>query len=321
MLGFFAIYVIWGSTYLAIRFAIETLPPFLMAAVRWIIPGACLVAWARLRDHAPAPNATHLRSTAIIGILLLLGGNGLVSWAEQWVPSGTAALLVASIPLWMAVLAWGIARAKGHSHSLPRVTVFGLLLGFAGVATLVGGAVPGKDGAATELQVLVGSIGLLGAAFLWAIGSLYARGASLPASPLLATGLEMLWGGGALLAIGTLTGEWARVDLAQVSMRSILSLVYLIVFGSVLGFSAYVWLLRVSTPSKVSTYAYVNPVVAVLLGWLFAGEPITPRILLAATIVIAAVVMITTSRSRTAAPTPTSGSPSASVTPAGSASL
>jgi drug/metabolite transporter (DMT)-like permease len=291
VLGFLAIYVIWGSTYLAIRFAIESIPPFLMAGIRWIVPGSALIAWARLLGKAPAPTRQHWKNTAIVGILLIVGGNGIVSWSEQWVPSGLASLLIATVALWMALLPWGIARARGRRHSLTPLSTLGILLGFAGVAILVGAA--GKSTVILDSRSLIGSLALVVAALLWAIGSLYSRHAALPESPLLATGMQMLCGGIALLVLGTFTGEWSRFEIANVSARSLGALVYLILFGSILGFSAYAWLLRVSTPEKVSTYAYVNPVVAVMLGWLAGGEPLTPGILAAAAVIVGSVVLIT----------------------------
>jgi drug/metabolite transporter (DMT)-like permease len=218
---------------------------------------------------------------------MLLGGNGLVCWAEQWVPSGLAALLIASVPLWMALF----EGLLGGARPRPQVLV-GLLLGFLGVALLVGdGASAGGDG-----RVLAGAAGLVAAAALWAAGSLLSRRVALPPSPILATGMEMIAGGAALLLVGSVVGEWGRLDPGAVSLRSALSFVYLAVAGSIVAFTAYVWLLRVSTPSKAATYAYVNPVVAVLLGWAFAGERLDARILVGAAVILGAVVLITTSR-------------------------
>jgi drug/metabolite transporter (DMT)-like permease len=298
VLGFLAIYLIWGSTYLGIRYAIETLPPFLMASSRWIVPGLAFIAWARMREKAPSPTAEHWRTTAIIGIFLLVGGNGIVSWSEQWVPSGWAALLIATVPLWMALLQWGMARARGRSHSLAPLAGFGILLGFAGVGILLAasGQMRGPSGEGMEGRNILGSIMLVVAALLWAIGSLYSRKAALPSSPSLAIGMEMLCGGIALLVLGTIAGEWNRVQLSDVSARSLLALLYLTLFGSMLGFSAYVWLLRVSSPEKVSTYAYVNPVVAVFLGWIAGGEPVTRGVLVATAIIVGSVVLITSAR-------------------------
>jgi len=305
--AFLAVYVIWGSTYLAIRFGVETMPPFLMAATRFVVPGAILVAWRRARGAA-APTGTHWRSAAIVGTLLLLGGNGLVTWAEQWVPSGLAALLVASVPLWMGVMNWMI-----EPSARPRARgIAGLFLGFAGVGILVD---PRGDLGA-DPQLLVGALAIVVASSLWAGGSLYSRRAELPDDPLLSTGLQMLAGAVSLAVVGTIAGEWARLDPAAISTKSALALLYLIVFGSIVAFTAYVWLLRATTPAKVSTYAYVNPVVAVLLGWGLAAEPFTARTLVAAAIIVASVVMITTEvspRTRSRAPVDQS-SPSSSVT-------
>ena len=277
-----AVYVIWGSTYLGIWYAIQTLPPFLMAAARFLTAGALMYAWARPRATRPTP--ANWRATAIVGMLLLGGGNGGVVWAEQHVPSGVAALLVATLSLWMVLLEW----LTGGPRPTLRA-VLGLLIGFAGLALLVG---PGEGlGGAVDP---IGAGVLMLASLLWAIGSVYSRGAPMPKSPLLGTGMEMLAGGALLLVFGTIAGEWARLDLAAVSRESWLGLTYLIGFGSMVGYTAYVWLLRHAPLSLVSTYAYVNPVVAVLLGWLIAGEPLTARTLLAAAIIVGSVVVITT---------------------------
>lgn len=290
--AFSAIYLIWGSTYLAIRFAIETLPPFFMAGTRFVIAGAVLYGFARLRGASP-PARFHWGTAAVVGGLLLLGGNGGVSWAEQLVPSGLAALLIATVPLWMVVLDWvwhGGVRPGG------RVAV-GLLSGFAGVALLVS---PGELAGGSHVDP-VGAAVLMLAALSWAAGSLYSRRARLPDSPLLGTAMEMFAGGVLLLMAGLVTGEWARLEIDEVSLRSVLSVGYLIVFGSLIGFTAYIWLLKVTTPARVSTYAYVNPVVAVFLGWALASEPLTFRTLLAAAVIVTAVVLITTSRASGAA--------------------
>lgn len=289
--AFAAVYLVWGSTYLAIRFALETLPPFLMAAARFLVAGGVLYAVVRARGE-PRPSLVHWRSAVIVGGLLLFLGNGGVVWAEQTVPSGVVALLVATLPLWMVLLEW--ARPGGERPT-GRV-VAGLVVGFAGLVLLVGPADLMGGGRVDP----VGAGVVLFAALAWAAGSIYSRGAPLPASPFLATGMEMLAGGALLLALGVARGELGVLDLSAVSAKSALALAYLVVFGSLVGFTAYVWLLRVSTPSRVSTYAYVNPVVAVLLGWGLAGEPLSARVLGAAAVIIAAVVLIT--RSRTAPP-------------------
>jgi drug/metabolite transporter (DMT)-like permease len=289
VLAFAAIYVIWGSTYLAIRFAIETIPPLMMAAVRFLIAGSLLYAWVRARGIA-APTRDEWRATAIVGGLMLLGGNGAVVWAEQRVPSGVTALLVALVPLWMVLLEW---RRRGGTRP-DAGTVAGLALGLGGLAILVGPEQVLGGGHVDHLGAVVLALGTLS----WAAGSLYSRHAHLPASPMLATAMEMLGGGVLLLLAAGARGEWARVDPGAVSLRSALAVGYLIVFGSLVGFTAYIWLLRATTPARVSTYAYVNPVVAMVLGWALAGEPLTPRTLVAAAIIIAAVALITWSRVR-----------------------
>ena len=287
-LAFAAVYVLWGSTYLAIRFGVETIPPFLMAGTRHLAAGVLLYACMRARG-APRPEPRHWKSAAIIGGLMLLGGNGLVTWAELRVPSGIAALIVASVPIWMAILD-GIQR-----RARPGAAVIGgLLLGLAGIALLVA---PGRFAGNGHVDP-IGALALLTASLCWSTGSLYARRAPLPASTLTATAMEMIAGGACLWITGLFFGEGSRLDLSAVSPRSILSLAYLIVFGSLIGFTAYVWLLKVSTPARVSTYAYVNPIVAVALGAVFAGEAITPRIALAALVIVGAVALIITARAR-----------------------
>jgi drug/metabolite transporter (DMT)-like permease len=282
LLAFAAIYVLWGSTYLAIRFAVETLPPFLMAGTRHLTAGLLLYFWNRLRGE-PRPKSRDWRVAAGIGALLLLGGNGLVSWAERRVPSGLAALIVASVPLWMTVL------EAAQKRRAPRgAVVAGLLLGLASLGWLVA---PGRFGGNGHVDAL-GAAALLLASISWATGSLYSRVAKLPVSTFLAVAMEMVSGGLILWGVGLLTGEGARLDLSAISARSVLALGYLIVFGSLAGFSAYMWLLKATTPARVSTYAYVNPVVAVLLGWALAGEAVTLRTGLAALGIVGAVAII-----------------------------
>src|SRR5262249_46985019 len=268
--AFLAVYIIWGSTYLAIRFAVETIPPFLMAGVRFFIAGALLYILARLRG-ADRPKAIHLRSAAAVGGLLLVSGKGAVSWAEQSVPSSLAALLISTVPLWMTIIEW--LRPGGTRPSLP--VVCGLLLGFAGVALLFGPGTLVGSAAGTGAS-LVGVVVILLASWSWASGSLYSRTAPLPASAPLSNGMEMLAGGALLLILGLATGEAGQVQVAQISLRSVLALLYLVIFGSIVAFSAYIWLLKTTTPARVGTYAYVNPVVAVLLGVAFNGEQLTP---------------------------------------------
>lgn len=286
-LAFTAIYLIWGSTYYAILVAIETMPPFLMTGARFFVAGAILVAWKARSAQGPVTGA-HWRSAARVGGLMMAGGTGLVALAEQWVPSGVAALLIVTVPMWMVWVDW-------LAYAGPRPTgriVLGLVLGIAGVAMLIG---PGEILAAPVPPL--GAAIIVFAALMWSIGSLESRHAAAPAgSPLLTVGMRMLAAGAILMVVGTLTGEWARVDLAAVSARSWLAFGYLIVFGSIIAFSAYYWLLRVAAPSAVATYAFVNPVVAIGLGWALAGEPIGWNTVVAAALIIGAVAMITLRR-------------------------
>jgi drug/metabolite transporter (DMT)-like permease len=278
LLAFASIYIVWGSTYLAIRFAIETIPPFFVAGSRHVVAGGLLYAWARARGAAP-PTRADWGTAAGLGALMLLGGNGAVTWAEQRIPSGLAAVIVATVPLWIVLL-------EGRRPT-PRVAA-GLMLGLAGIGLLVG---PGELAGAGRVDLL-GALVLVGGSLSWAIGSLRGRRAALPASPQVATAAQMLTGGALLLALGLATGEGARLAAAGVSPKSLLAVGYLVVFGSLIGFSAYVWLMRVSTPARVATYAYVNPVVAVALGAAFGGEPLTPRTLLASAVIVTGVVAI-----------------------------
>ena len=281
------VYLIWGSTYLAIRFAVQTTPPFLMAAVRFIVSGGFLYALRRFRGD-PQPKTREWRSAAIIGSFLLLGGNGGVVWAEQFVTSSLAALLVATIPLWMVLI--DAFRPTGHRPGL--ISLAGILIGFGGVVLLIGSAASGAD-----TRSLVGAGVLVLASLSWAMGSLYGRNARLPASQLLATGMEMLAGGTALMLAAIVLGEWSSFELVAVSRRSALALVYLTVIGSI-AFVAYVWLLRVAPTPLVATYAYVNPLVAVLLGYFLAQEPMTLRTLLAAALIIGSVVLVSVPQRR-----------------------
>jgi drug/metabolite transporter (DMT)-like permease len=283
--AFAIVYVVWGSTYLAIRFAIETLPSFLMAATRFLIAGAALYAWSRLVGGAARPTGAQWRATAVVGALLLVAGNGLVVWAEHRVPSGVAALLVGGVPCFMVLFDW---VRSGGTRPGARV-VAGLLLGLVGLVWLVG---PDAVMGGGRVDFL-GALALVLASASWAAGSIFSRQAPMPPAPFLSTAMQMLTGGAVLLAVGVLFGEPWAFEPAAVSARSLLGWLYLIVFGSIVGFSAYVWLLRASTPAAVSTYAYVNPVVAVLLGWLLAGEELTVRMLVAAAVIVSGVALIT----------------------------
>lgn len=280
------VYVVWGSTYLGIALAIETMPPLLMASVRFIVAGAILYALVGRRAR---PTRREWAAAAMTGVPLLALGNGGIVWAQQTVETGLAALLIASVPLWIAVL-----DRVFFGRRLSWPALLGLALGFGGIALLVdldggGGVEP------------VGALVLIGAALSWATGSLLSRGATLPARPLVGTAMQMLCGGAALAAAGLVAGEAADVDPGAFSARSLGGLAYLIVFGSLVAFSAYVWLLRTARTSIVATYAYVNPVVAVLLGWAVLGEHVTGRTLLAGGIIVAAVALIVSARPAPAA--------------------
>lgn len=290
--AFASIYLIWGSTYLAIRYAVQTIPPFLMGGVRFVVSGALLYAWSKFRG-AERPTRLHWRNAIIAGGFLLLGGNGAVVWAEQFVPSGLTALLVSILPFWLVIIEWvRPPRAKPQGAVLV-----GLILGFIGIVVLVGPADLGGHGDVRPIGALVLILGSLS----WAIGSFYSRDAQLPQSGLLTTAMEMLGGGVLLLIVGALTGELSRFDVHAVSNASAAGLAYLITFGSLLGFTSYIWLLDKVSPARLGTYAYVNPVVAVILGWAIAGERLSVRTGLAALIVICAVALITTARSTTTA--------------------
>jgi drug/metabolite transporter (DMT)-like permease len=283
------LYLVWGSTYLAIRLAIDTMPPYLMIAVRFFLAGGILFAWSLLRGtlRAHRPTRREWRDSAIVGTLLLCGGMGLVAWAEQTLPTGIVALLIALMPAWVAVL----GRVFFGERLVPLVVV-GLVVGLVGVAVLVGPSTSGSLDPAGLVAVLVSPI-------LWGSGSLYAaHRARLPRDPLLASGMQMLSAGVVATGIAVVIGEVAEFRPEAVTAESLLALAYLVLVGSIVGFGAYVWLLRVAPLSKVTTYAYVNPVVAFILGAIVLGEPISPSTVVAAAIIIVAVALIVTARGR-----------------------
>lgn len=284
--AFAIVYVVWGSTYLAIRVTVETLPPFLSGAVRFFIAGGTLLLWLRLRGVA-LPNRAQWRHAFVAGSFMLVGGNGLVMWAEKSISSSLAALLVALTPMWFALLDW--ARPGGVRPQSK--TIVGIVIGFGGIALLVNG-----NGGAHGHHGLLGSLAMIVAAICWAGGSLYSRHIPGVSSPWMNAAAQMLCGATGLLVVGVVLGEPFRTRWDAVSGRSLLALAYLIVFGSWIAYSAYVYLLEVSTPSRVSTYAYVNPVIAVFLGWALLGESVTPRMFLGMLVVLAGVVIITVPR-------------------------
>jgi drug/metabolite transporter (DMT)-like permease len=283
------VYLVWGSTYLAIRYAIESLPTFTMAGVRFLVAGAILFGWARARG-APSPRVRHLGPSLGIGALLLLGGNGAVVWAEHRIASGIAALLVAVEPVMIALLA---PLVLGHRRIGARGVV-ALAAGLVGVAILVVDP-RGLDPTTVDLA---GAGAVVLGAFSWALGSLWSVRAELPGSRAMASALQMLCGGLLLAAAGGAAGEWGSFELEQVSARSLLALAYLVVFGSIVAFSAYAYLMRAAPPSVASTYAFVNPVVAVLLGWALAGEPLNWRVGAASALILTAVALMIRSERR-----------------------
>jgi len=279
LLAFAAVYFIWGSTYLFIRFAIETVPPFLVGGIRFVIAGALMYAWLRARGVA-RPTRIEWRSAFIIGPLMMTGGNGGIVWSEQFVPSGIVALLVACVPLWMLLLAW----MRGGARPSVREWI-GVATGLVGVSMLVSLSGNSGNGGISPLAALV----MLCSTLSWSVGSTFAREAPLPDSPLLASAMEMLAGGVGMLLIALVRGEFAQLAVSAVSWRSALSILYLAGFGSIIAFSAYKWLLSRASPAAVGTYAFVNPVVAVVLGWAFASETLGARTVVAMVVIVGAV--------------------------------
>ncbi len=278
------IYMAWGSTYLAIHFAVQSIPPFFMTGTRFLVAGLVLYIWRRLAGD-PAPSAAQWRSGLIIGNLLLLGGIGGVAWAEQYVPSGITALIIAVTPLWIVLIE--AIRPGGQRPS--RQTLLGVVAGLAGIIILVN---PLKSTNTSESYNMVGVIVLLLAALSWAAGSIYSHTADMPKSNLLGTGMELLAGSAGSFLAGFMTGEAANFHIAIITKSSVAGLAYLIVVGSLIAFTCYTWLLKVAPTTLVVTYAYVNPLVAVMLGSLLAQEALNLKVLLAAPLIISAVVLV-----------------------------
>ena len=285
--AFFAIYVVWGSTYLAIRYAVETIPPLIVAGVRHIVAGVFLLGWAYARGYRPTRR--EWRASAILGVLYFVIGHGSLHWAETVVPSGWAALLIASEPIWIAVLAALVSQGE----RLTGKTIIGLLLGIAGVALLVG-----EETASGQRAVVIGSIAILIGTLSWSVGVIYSRTSSLPRNAPARAGMPEIVGSLSLLTVAGFTGEFSELHMSNVTSRSALSLVYLITFGSILTFSAYTWLLDHVSPTLVSTHTYANPIIAVLLGWLWAGEVINLRVLEAGLLTLVAVFLISRGTAR-----------------------
>jgi drug/metabolite transporter (DMT)-like permease len=285
--AFAAVYIFWGSTYLAIKYAIETLPPFLMAGSRFLVAGSILFIWARFSKDYEKPSLKHWRTSFIVGTLLLLGGNGGVVLAQHYISSSLAALLVATEPFWIVLLSWLWLKGTRPNWKVA----LGLLVGFLGVYLLIGGQ-NGSAGGTGSGQI-IGAFFVIGGAFSWALGSMYGLHATTPKSSALTAGMQMLCGGFVLTLVGSLKGEWTNFSVADVSANSWFAVGYLIVFGSLIGFTAYSWLLKNAQPAMVATYAYINPVIAVFLGWLIASETFTTQMLVGAGIIVGSVALIT----------------------------
>jgi len=283
-LGYATIYLIWGSTYLANRVAIETLPPFLMPGARFLAAGTLLAGWLWFRGAAP-PSPRQIRDNAIAAVFLL-GGTGLVVWAQQYIPSGLTALIIGASPLFFAVVEW--AWPGGEAPS--AIAGVALVTGFAGVTWL---AAPWQSAGTGGLQLLPTMVILVGS-LMWAVGGIFSRHLKARAHPLVGASVQMLIGGSLLLMVGSLLGEWSLFSWTYISARSFGAFAYLVIAGSLIAFPTFIWLMQHSSPSRVSTYAYVNPVVAVALGWLILDEPLGPRTLVSAAVILAAVALITT---------------------------
>jgi drug/metabolite transporter (DMT)-like permease len=283
ILAFGATYFIWGSTYLAIKYAVETIPPFLMMGARSLIAGTILYAWSRYRGDQPVKKE-HWPSLFIIGVAFFLVGHGLLAWAQKSVPSGLAALIVASEPMWIGLIE--AFALRGFTLSLAGGA--GLVLGFGGIVLLIA---PAKELGAGQIDIM-GLLAILLATLSWSGGAVYQRVAKLPRSPILTAGLELIIGGLLLALSGFFLGEFDQVRATAVSLRSLLSLAYLIVCGSLVAFTAYVWLLSVTTATRVATHTYVNPVIAIVLGWAIANEPIGFNTIMATIVIIVSVYLV-----------------------------
>lgn len=280
------IYLAWGTTYLAIHFAVQSIPPFFMAGTRFLVAGLILYVWRRLAGD-PAPTWAQWRSSAVLGVLLLVGGIGGVTWAEQYVPSGIAALIIAATPLWVVLVE--AVRPRGSRPTW--IVTIGVLIGLAGIFILVDPLTRSSQGHGYNL---LGVGAILLASLSWAIGSAYSKEANTPKSSLLGSGMELLAGGAGSYLIGLVTGEASRLDISSITLSSLGGLAYLIVVGSLIAFVCYSWLLKSAPTTLVVTYAYVNPLVAIILGSLLAHEVLDLKVLVAAPLILAAVVLIHT---------------------------
>jgi drug/metabolite transporter (DMT)-like permease len=286
--AFAVIYLVWGSTYLAIRLAINTLPPFLMAGLRFTSAGLLLYSWCYWR-HDVKPKLADWKKSAPAGILMMFLGNGTVTWSEQFIPSGFVALVVATMPIWMVILDW----MKSNGEKPAKLTIIGIFLGLGGVALLSGLDKSLFNNQLKDIGSVIPYIIILTlAAISWAMGSLYSRNMKTSVSLQFTVSMQLIVGGMTLLLFGLLQGEWDRLDITQISLPSLSALIYLIIFGTMLAYSAYVWLLRTSTPAKVGTYAFFNPLVAIFLGWLWVDEPLTMQTILGASCILISILLV-----------------------------
>lgn len=286
VLGFAAIYLIWGSTYLAIRLGVATIPAFMLAAVRFLISGMLFYGWGKL-VRAPSPILKEWFYAGLVGLLMVVGGAGFVTWAEEMVPSGLTALLIAMVPLWIVIINW--LRRGGKRPKI--IVVVGIFLGFVGMIALIN---PTNIGSLNEID-LFGALLLILATLSWAIGSILSRYAELPKSKIVSIGIQMFVGGIVLFILSFVRGENLNFEIADVTLESIISLLYLITFGSI-GYASYIWLMKVSTPAKVATYAYVNPIIALFLGYLIADETISTWTITCSVFILISVIIIVTSK-------------------------
>jgi drug/metabolite transporter (DMT)-like permease len=288
LIAFALVYIIWGTTYLAIRFAIQTIPPFLMAGIRFTTAGLLFYSWCYLYFDKK-PGLVDWRKATIPGLLMFVFGNGSLTWSEQFIPSGLAALIIATLPIWMVTLDWIIFKGKRPD----TLTIIGIFLGMIGV-----GLLSGLDetvlinqtspGGSVYLSVFI----LTFAAISWSIGSLYSRHTTTSVSLQFMVSMQVLIGGIVLIIIGLMHGEWTQLSIQNISLRSVISLAYLVIFGSLITYSAYLWLLKISTPAKVGTYAFFNPLIAVLLGWVWVNEPLTTQTIVGAGFIFLSILFV-----------------------------
>jgi len=287
IIAFLCVYIFWGGTYLGMKIALNSFPPFLMAAIRHTTAGLIMLSIGLYKKEV-RPTTLQIRNAAIVGLLLLVGGNGLVAWSEQRLPSSVASLIISSVPFWVMSLNW----LGGDKQKPSRIELFSLILGFIGILLMVFQGQVDSNKAIDGLGIFV----LLVAAFMWSLGSLYSRHSHMPKSSIFSTSTQMLAGGLSLFVLSTFLAEPTQFDISRVLPSAWFAMFYLIFFGSVIGYTAYIWLMKNVAPSLASTYAFINPVVAVFLGWTLAGEILSSQTLLAAVVIIMAVVILTLSK-------------------------